>query len=347
MIPPSESEMIETRDRAISRRRTDYIIRNLPWLTSLEIPSSIYCQPWARKANLEQNMNIWLLEYYRIDKFSGKMPAALGCCEDLFRRGLLQSNPDIYVPSSGNFVKDFAGILKGYCSSKVYGVLPASIHETKIKQIESAGVICIRTPAGMSGVKYAYQLAAEGPNRIVMCQYIEDATIQGYEPAMKHVAAEMERLGFGDKDVLIGGVVGTGATVTAMRRYLPRFVSGNVEVFAVASHSKKEKVPASRSREDFEELRDISGQPGFMFRPEWDGVLSYPLIETVMLEEAREMNRELYRMHYSVGPTGALNTAGLFHLARYLCENGGIEKLRNVILVWMDSYLTYDLSWML
>ena len=42
-----------------------------------------------------------------------------------------------------------------------------------------------------------------------MCQYIEDATIQGYELAMKHVASEMERLGFGDEDVLIGGVVGT------------------------------------------------------------------------------------------------------------------------------------------
>ena len=151
MIKPSESEIVETRNQGISRRRTDYIIHHLPRLTPLELPSSIYCQPWARKAKLEQHMNIWLLEYYQIDKFSGKFPAALGCCEDLFRRGLLQSNPDIYVPSSGNFVKDFAGIVKGYCSSKVYGVLPKSIHETKVKQMESAGVICKRTPGRYVG----------------------------------------------------------------------------------------------------------------------------------------------------------------------------------------------------
>jgi len=163
-------------------------------------------------------------------------------------------------------------------------------------------VICIRTPAGMSGVKYAYQLAAEGPNRIVMCQYIEDATIQGYEPAMGHVAAEMKRLGFGDEDIAIGAWWGREQRLPQCVVISP-ICQRKVNVFAVASHSKEQKVPASRSRADFEELRDIAGQPGFMFRPEWDGVLTYPLIETVTLEEAREMNHELFRMHYSVGPT--------------------------------------------
>lgn len=343
---PTESAIIEERDRRIARERVDFIVNNFPRLVPLEIPSSAYAQPWLKKAGLENRMRIWPLRCYQADVFSGKMLAARGYCEKLFREGLLEHNPDIYVPSSGNFVKDLARILRGYCSSRVYGVLPTHIHETKLKQLENAGVIPIRTPEGMSGIKYAYQLAAEGPNRIVACQYIEDACIQGYEPMMRHIAAEMQRLGFGNEDVLIGGVTGACASTTAMRRYLPQFVTGNVDVFAVASLSKKEKVPASRSREDFEELRDINGQPGFMFRPEWDGVLSYPLVETVTMEEARAMNRELFGMNYSVGPTGALLTAGLFHLAKSLCEQGKSEKLGNVILLWMDSYLTYDLSWM-
>jgi hypothetical protein len=336
-----------TEDQAISRKRVEYALSHLPSLEKLETPPSVREAGWYKDAGLEDVVNVWAFPGHLTEKFSGKLPGVVGNFEHFEREGMFDNCPTLTMPSSGNFLKDGSGVARGHNVKKILGILPRGISDGKLKQIEADGMVTpMITPEGMSTVQYAYQLASETPNCIVMDQYINDATVVGHGRMMEHIGGEAKRLGWSDEGLLIGGITGTCATLTAMRRYLPNFVTGPVKIFAVASHSKKEKVPASRSPEDFEELRDINGSCGFMFREEWKGVLNFPMVTDVLRDEAFAMNGELFAYHYSVGPTGALLTAGLYRLLEQ-CHNDGtlkemLEWLRNIVLVWMDSYYAYD-----
>ena len=336
-----------TEEQAISRKRVEYALNHLLGLETLETPASVRKARWYQESGLEGVVTVRAFRGDRTDKFSGKLPAVVGNFEQFERDGKFESRPTLVIPSSGNFLKDAGGIAGGYNVEKILGVLPRGISAGKLKQIEAGGMVTpLVAPEGMSTIQYSYQLASEDPNCLVMDQYTEDATVVGQGRMMEHIGREAERLGFSQEGLLIGAVTGTCATSTAMRRYLPNFITGPVKIFAVASHSKKEKVPASRSLEDFEELRDINGKCGFMFRQEWRGVLDFPIVTDVLREEAFAMNGELFGYHYSVGPTGALLTAGLYRLLERFHEDGTLKEmlpwLRNIVLVWMDSYYAYD-----
>jgi hypothetical protein len=52
------------------------------------------------------------------------------------------------------------------------------------------------------------------------------------------------------------------------------------------------------------------------------------------------------RYHYTAGPAAALLTAGTYRLLERSHESGQLKEmlgwLRNVVLIWMDSYYAYD-----
>ncbi len=290
---------------------------------------------------------MWAFEGNRIEKCSAKLPSVVANFKEFERRGVFATRPTLIIPSSGNFLKDAGAVAKGYDVEAVLGVLPASISAGKLKQVEAVGVTPMVTPKGMSTVEYAYQLESEGPNRKVMNQYIEDATIVGQGRLVEHVGAESKRLGWHDEDVLVGAVTGTCGTVTAIHRYRSQVATGSVKVFAVASHDNREnKVPASRAVQDFEELRDMHGERGFMFRDEWNDVLDFPIVTNVSKGQAFAMNAELFGYHYPVGPTGALLTAGLYQFLEDRHASGELQgmlaRVHNIVLIWMDSYYAYD-----
>lgn len=335
-----------TEEQAISRKRVEYALAHLPSLEKLETPPSVRNAGWYKDAGLEGVVEVWPFRADRIDKLSGKLPGVVGNFKGFERRGLFKTRPTLIAPSSGNYGKDSGVVAQGYDVEKVIVVLPRGVPEGKRKQIEANGVTAKEAPEGMSTIQYAYQLESEAPNRIVMNQYIEDDTVVGHGRMMEHIGAETKRLGWGSETILIGGTTGTCATLTAARRYLPNFVTGDVKIFGVASHSKKEKVPASRSEADFEELRNINGSCGFMFREEWKGVLDFPLITDVLRDQAYAMNGELFRYNYSVGPAGALATAGAYSLLERCHESGELKEmlkwLRKIVVIWMDAYYAYD-----
>ncbi len=335
-----------TEEQVISRKRVEYALAHLPRLEKVETPPSVKNAVWYKKSGLDGAVTVWAFPAHLTEKFSGKLSSVDGNFKGFERRGLFNDRPTLVIPSSGNFLKDAGAVAKGYNIGGIIGALPRGIPDGKRKQIEADGVIVKETPEGMSTIQYAYQLESEEPNRRVMNQYIEDDTVEGTGRMMEHIGSESRRLGWNGQDFLIGAITGTCGTLIAMRRCLPEYVEGAVKIFAVASHSKKQKVPAARSAEDYEELRNINGQCGFMFREEWKSVLNFPVVADVLRDQAFAMNGELFGYHYSVGPTGALLTAGLYRFFERRHESGELKEmlrwLRNVVLVWMDSYYAYD-----
>ncbi len=335
-----------TEDQTISRRRVEYALTHLPRLEKLETPLSVRKARWYREAGLEGVVEVWPFPAQLTEEFSGKLPGVVGNFEQFEREGRFKNKPTLVIPSSGNFLKDAAAVARGYDIAGIIGALPRGISAGKRKQIEAVGAIPMETPQGMSTVQYAYQLASEGSNRSVMDQYTSDWTVVGHGRMMEHIGRETERLGWHGQGILVGAITGTTATSTAMRRYLPGLHAGPVKIFAVASHNREQKVPASRSPEDFEELRDVNGSPGLMWREEWKHVLDFPLVTDVMRDQAFAMNGELFRSHYTPGPAGALLTAGTYRLLERCHESGELKEmlkwLRKIVIVWMDSYYAYD-----
>ncbi len=335
-----------TEDQAISRRRVEYALSHLPSLEKLETPPSVRKAKWYQESGLEGVVEIWPFPAQLTEKFSGKLPGVVENFNQFEREGKFESKPTLVIPSSGNYVKDSGAVARGYDVEAIIAALPSGIPDGKLKQIEADGIIPKVTPKGMSTVQYAYQLASEAPNRIVMDQYTSDWTVVGHRRMMEHIGRETERLGWQGQGILAGAITGTCATSIAIRRYLPGLVTGPVKTLAVASHNKKEKVPASRSPEDYEELRDINGQPGLMWREEGKHALDFPLVTDVMRDQAFAMNGELFRSHYTPGPAGALLTAGTYRLLERCHESGELKEmlkwLRKIVIVWMDSYYAYD-----
>ena len=337
---------LDEKERAISRERVTYLVEHLPPLVEVPTPPSVRNAQWFREAKLEGRIKVRALPCGQIEKFSGKLMAARGNCDRFEAQGVFKEWTILIVPTSGNFGKDVAGIASGYKIQEVWAVVNSKTPQGKLLQLEAAGAVVWIAPEGKTAVEYAYELAYERGG-VVMDQYIEEGSVLGHKYTMNHIASEMQRLE-PESGFIAGGITGSCSSLLAMRRYLPSLGGPPVKIMGVASMSKEEKVPASRSPEDLEELRKVNGVSGFMFRPEWEGVLNFPLITSVTRKQAYRMNGELFRYHFSVGPTGALLTAGFYDLVRCHAERGELRKLRNehgqilAVLLWMDSYSAYD-----
>ena len=327
-----------------ARRRIKHTIEyGLPSVIEVPAPSHIRNTEWFRDAKLGDILQVYALPCYKIEKYSGKLMPALGILELDEKEGKFDDGPVVIIPSSGNFVKDFAAIAMTSRIREVFAILNYGTGAGKLNHVEVSGAKIRIAPKNMPATDYAFEMAQEHGG-ILINQYTHEGSIVGHKPTMNHIIREMMRVE-GQAGFIFGAVTGTCSTLAAAHRYLRGNVPGNVKIMGVASMSESEKIPAART---LEEIGQLKAMGGFSHRPEWKGVLDFELVTSVTRREAFALNGERYReTALGVGPTGALLEAGFYHMLCRSVERGEIESLRNergmitACLLWMDSHLPY------
>jgi cysteine synthase len=317
------------------RRRVLHLVeRDLPSLRRVPIPKSVREADWFRSANIENILKVYAFPGFGMGTFSGKIFPALEAWLMDEAAGKFESNPIVIGATSGNWGKDSALIAPMFSVKGFRAVVNKSIPKGKLVHLRAHGAEVEFAPEGIPATDYVYKLA-KLPGYHLIDQYVHEGSISGHRWSMGHIAREMEDK-MGSDSFIFGAVTGTTSTLMAADRYLP-----NAQLFGVASMSRKEKVPGSRSPEDLDELKRIGGFP-------YQTVLDFPLITTVTRAEAYAVNVDLVqRALIPVGPTGALLEAGFYHLLRGRIESGELDALKNesgsivAVLFFMDSWLPY------
>ncbi len=182
---------------------------------------------------------------------------------------------------------------------------------------------------------------------LLLDQYATEDAIAGHQYSMRHIDRQM--MAMADEGFIFCAVTGSWSTIMGAHRYLrPKMLetSKKFKALGVASMSKEEKVPGSRSPEEISELKTINGFP---YRPEWKDALDFPLVTSVSRHEAYSLNAPLVQEEWClpVGPTVALLEAGICHFLRAHVETGKINLLLNergdirLLLFGMYSYMPY------
>lgn len=316
----------------------------IPRLVPVPISALVRKAEWFRDSGMDGKVKIYAFPP-PTKIFSNKIFSALGLFEAFEREGRFKDFPTLVVPTSGNLGKEAAFLSRHYPVKKLVSVVNFGTQKGKINHLRASGANPIVAPEGIPATDFAREQIASLPRHLLMDQYTEEGSIEGHLRSMRHAACEMIRL-----QELAGynfcAVTGTGATLMAANRYLRDAAIGKVKIIGVASGSKKDKVPGSRSWEDILELERIGG---FFFREEWKSVLDFPLVTSVTKHEAFSLNPELAvdDLMASVGPTSALLVAGIHRLLRDHAERGALDALRNergecvFTLFFMDSFLAY------
>jgi cysteine synthase len=337
--PLSPSEKL-----AIREHDMELVQYHLPRIIRMPVPRSVREAAWFRNAHIEDLIKVYAFPAYTLPTFSGKIFAALGLLLKFERLGLLKGNPMLIGSTSGNFGKDVAFAAMGFPVRGFRAVVNYGTPEGKLIHLRASGALIKIAPEGVLATDYAIMLA-ERDGELLLDQYTDEGSIEGHVYSMNHIAREMlrldERAGF-----IFSAVTGTCSTLCGAKRYLPKHYPSPVKIMGVASMSKAEKVPGSRSLED---INDLKGIGGFFYRPEWANLLDFPLVTSVTQDEAYEHNAELINVGRvgSIGPTGALDDCGVWHSIQEHVENDTVEALMNdarqirVVEFPMDAQVAY------
>ncbi|HUC31349.1 MAG TPA: pyridoxal-phosphate dependent enzyme [Candidatus Paceibacterota bacterium] len=323
-------------DRKAMRKHVLGIVENgLPPLKWMPIPSFVRSQPWFIESNAGENVLISALSAGDMEVGNGKLQPALKACLMDEEEGKFTPETIVVGNSSGNWAGQMALIAPIFPFKEFRPIIDTrSVPKGKIHHLEANGVReIIEVPEGSIGTDYAYEVARR-PHHYLLDQYTHQGSKLGHKWTMDHIIRQLPSLirqehahryvWIGNNLSFAAAVTGTCSTVAAMDEFLrPAFP--NMEVWAVASKSNKEKVPGSRSPEKIDELKSIGG--GFNYQNAIDG----GLITSVTLDEAYLVNAELAREYFvDVGPTGALGLAGVWNrIGEYWMKHGNFDGIRN------------------
>jgi cysteine synthase len=337
MIRLLERQRLEIRDRVMQ-----IVEHEMPRLVRLPVAELVRGDDWFIEAGLAKILKIYVFPAFRLGVFSGKLLPARQIWLDEEAAGAFKDRPTVISATSGNYGKDSGLIAPGFNVRDFIAVVNFGTPRGKINHLLASRATVKIAPQGVSSIEYADHLA-ERHGYHGINQYTHEGSVKGHQRTMVHISNQMAHLG--EPEFIFGGVAGTCSTLTAAHRYLRPLHRGKVKVLGVASMSKREKVPGSRSPEDLAELKKIGGFP---HRAEWAEVLDFPLVSSVTKQEAFVLNAEIVQqMYLPVGPTGALLLAGVYHFLRQHVYAGTIDCLRNrdgnivFVLLWMDSYMAY------
>lgn len=343
--------MLDDLERKTLRRNLlNFVERGLPPLVRIPVPNSIRDASWFRRARIHNKLKVFAFPAFQMGIFSGKLMPAMKLWLSLEREGVINPSAEGLSATSGNYGKDAAYLAPIFGAHGFTAVVSHNIHPGKLRHLYAAGAHVIKAPKGTLATDYVFDIAKR-PGFVLMDQYIREESISGHEWTMNHIASEMERLRK-DKRVIRGrgfvlcAVTGSCSTLIAGNRYLKqRYLDRQIRIAGVASMSKKEHVPGSRSNEDLIDLKRIGGFPG---RDEFKSVLDFDLEQSLTRDEVYTFNVERIRqILLPVGPTGALLEAGFYCLLRKKLESERLTDLTNEygeivsILIWIDSYLPY------
>lgn len=330
---------------AIRQRILEFVENNLPRLIPVPVPCSVKGASWFRKSGIIESVKVFAFPGFQLGVFSGKLMPALKLWLEFEEAGRFQGHPIVAGATSGNWGKDSALLSQMFSVKSFVAVVNSNTPRGKLLHLQAAGAKITIAPPGIPATEYVYEIAKK-PGVVLLDQYVQDGSIQGHRWTMRHVDREMKRLRQ-NGDLLgsgynFGAVTGTCSTIMAAHRYLkPITKSKYIKVFAVASMSREEKVPGSRSPEELDELEPIGGFP-------YKTALDFELVRDITRRKAYEMNAErLQQSLLPVGPTSALLEAGFYHLLRCKVEADRVCELMNeegeiaVVLMWVDSYLAY------
>jgi threonine dehydratase len=338
--------LLDVAERLAFRGRLKRIVQwELPPLTHVPLPQYIREAEWFRDAKLVGSVSMYAFRGDRIDGFSAKLMPALGAWELDEAAGKFKDRPIVTGSSSGNWLKDSGLIapgfsVRGFVPVVNYGLPPGKLRHAKLSGCEDPVV----APEGIQASDYVHQFARERGYHLID-QYTHEGSIQGHACTMRHIFTGLQNIPGALSGFIFCAVMGTCSTLVAAHRYLRGGGIGPVKICGVASKSKEDKIPGSRTLEDLEKLKSIGG---FMHRPEWKRVLDFPIVASVGKDEVYRLNAlRFQRTHFSVGPTGALGEAGFYHLLRDHVEQGKVDTLRNslgeilCVLFWMDANFAY------
>ncbi len=151
---------------------------------------------------------------------SVKDRTALSLIESAEKRGVINRNTTLIVPTSGN-----TGIALAYiCAVKGYSLIitmPESMSVERQKLLKAFGTKIYLTPAdeGMEGsIKKAMELKEEIPNSYILDQFRDPSNPEIHE---KTTAVEIWEDTEGQVDLVVAGI-GTGGTITGVGRFLKK-----------------------------------------------------------------------------------------------------------------------------
>ena len=256
--------------------------------------------------------------------------------------GHFEPNTVVIGASSGNWATQVGLLAPIFDFGEFRAVIDCnSVPKGKQEHLEASGVKIIPVPNGAVATEYVYELA-QRHRYLLIDQYVHRGSVSGHKWTMDHIIRQMKCL---VADRRFPSSVPLPEHVPALRaakEYLqPEFP--DMKIWGVASMSRLEKVPGSRSPEAINELKCIGGS--FDYEHTIDG----ELISCITREDAYALNAELVRQHFiTTGPTGALLLAGIWerirdHWHRYesfetLMNNAGI--VLGVIFI-VDMHLPY------
>lgn len=324
------------------RKLLDTMEYGLPRLRNIPIPDRVKAEGWFQESGLEKILNKATFPGAEIRAHNGKTPAAFKAW--LMDEAAGKFNKDVMVigGTSGNWGMASGLIAPMFDVKGFSAVIERSVPEGKQNHLRLSGAEIIYAPEGVPPSDYVYELVEKEPEKYhLIDQYVHEGSILGHKWSMDHIAKELVRLG--KTPTMFGAVTGTCSTLMAASRYLKAEKFPELKIFGVASMSKKEKVPGSRSPEGLDELRKLKGS----FR--YENAIDFPLVTSVTRQEAYDLDADFYQQYYrSYGPTSALLEAGSYHLLRdYWKEHGNFNALRNengeivMISFFMDMHLPY------
>lgn len=334
MIKINRSEQKRMRDEVM-----DILVNRLPPLSRMPIPNSIRSERWFEQSGIEKQLRKYALPCFRMSTFNGKTPPAFKAWLMDEEAGRFENNPIVIGSTSGNWGMSAGLIAPLFSVQKFCAVIDMKTPEGKQNQLRASGADIMYAPAGVVPTDYVYQLIQDSQYHLID-QYIHEGSVQGHQWTMDHIARELARLN--ETPSLFGAVAGTCSTLMAADRYLKKTAFPAMKIFGVASMSKEEKVPGSRSPEMLADLKRIGGFP-------YEEVLDFPLVANVRKQEAYALTAAFVQRHFiSAGPTAGLLEAGSYNLLREHWEtHGDFKALANpagdVVMVsfFMDMHLAY------
>lgn len=332
-----EEEKKEMRARVFS-----ILESGLPSMIQMPVPSNIKSEPWFQESGAKDIVKIYALPSFKMNAFNGKLAPAFKACLMDEEAGKFDPDTIVIGASSSNWATEMGLLAPLFNFKEFHAVINTkSVPLGKQKHLQASGAKIISTPDGILPTDYVYELA-KLPHYHLIDQYVHPGSVIGHKWTMDHITREIKRLESGQNLSFFSAVGGTCSTLRAAKEYLqPEFP--NMEIWAVESMSKEEKVPGSRYPESVDELKGIGG--GFDYKTAING----GFITGVTKDEAFRVNAELVKQYFiTSGPTGALLLAGVWHhLGDYFKEHGNFEALKNnngIVLgaiFIMDMHLPY------
>ena len=313
----SKQEQRQIREHALTTVQTGF-----PLLRRMPIPRSVRAQRWFKESGIEYRLRDYNILAFKWDIFSGKMPPALAILLMEEVRGSFVNRPTLYGASSGNFIKDLAGLARAFNIEKVVAILDKKTPQGKIDHVEASGAIVEFAPAGKTTTDYVYELR-DRPNWFLIDQYTHPGSILGHKWTMHHIIREFQRLG--EVPSIYGSVLGTTSNMMAAKKDLQPMWPG-MKLLGAVSMSPEEKVPGSRSEVDLDDLERIGGFPyKTIIDPD------FPLVNDIVRDEVFALNAEYVQDEFiPLGPTGALLQAAKYRrLETHWRDHGDFKALEN------------------